>query len=177
MTPEEPARQEIDRQLEQCGWQVQNRDEMNISARARRRGPRVPARPARPTTCSTPTAGPSASSRPSRRAHADRRRNAIRQIHGGLPAGLPHYALAAALRLRITGAVTQFTNILEPDARSREVFTFHRPEELIRLAKLDAQVRGSCRHCRRSTRSSSGASRSRPSRTWKSRSPATAPGR
>jgi hypothetical protein len=25
--------------------------------------------------------------------------------------------------------VTQFTNSLEPDFRSREVFTFHRPEE------------------------------------------------
>jgi hypothetical protein len=31
-------------------------------------------------------------------------------------------------------------NALEPDARSREVFTF-RPEELIRLVKLDKQVR------------------------------------
>ena len=40
-----------------------------------------------------------------------------------------------------TGEVTQFTNLLEPDARSREVFTFHRPEELIRLVKLDDQVR------------------------------------
>ncbi|MDZ4782446.1 MAG: DEAD/DEAH box helicase family protein, partial [Planctomycetia bacterium] len=28
-----------------------------------------------------------------------------------------------------------------PDARSRRVFTFHRPEELLRLAKLDDQVR------------------------------------
>ena len=37
--------------------------------------------------------------------------------------------------------VTQFTNALEPDARSRAVFTFHRPEELIRLVKLDDQVR------------------------------------
>lgn len=41
-----------------------------------------------------------------------------------------------------TGTVTQFTNGLEPHARSREVFTFHRPEELVRLASLEAQVRG-----------------------------------
>jgi type I site-specific restriction endonuclease len=40
-----------------------------------------------------------------------------------------------------TGEVTQFTNTLEADARSRAVFTFHRPEELIRLAKLDRQGR------------------------------------
>ena len=32
MTPEEQARKEIDRQLAQCGWIVQDRREMNISA-------------------------------------------------------------------------------------------------------------------------------------------------
>ena len=31
-TPEQQARQIIDRQLDQCGWIVQDRDEMNISA-------------------------------------------------------------------------------------------------------------------------------------------------
>jgi hypothetical protein len=35
MTPEEKARQDIDRQLAQCGWLVQSRDEMNISAAPR----------------------------------------------------------------------------------------------------------------------------------------------
>jgi type I restriction enzyme R subunit len=40
-----------------------------------------------------------------------------------------------------TGVVTQFTNNLDPEPRSREVFTFHRPEELIRLAKMDVQLR------------------------------------
>ena len=37
--------------------------------------------------------------------------------------------------------MTQFTNSLEPDARSREIFTFHRPEELLRLVNLDCQLR------------------------------------
>jgi len=32
MTPEEKARPEIDRQLQQCGWIVQDRSELNISA-------------------------------------------------------------------------------------------------------------------------------------------------
>jgi type I restriction enzyme R subunit len=39
MTPEEKARRDIDRQLEQCGWLVQDRSEMHISA-----GPGVAAR-------------------------------------------------------------------------------------------------------------------------------------
>ena len=57
------------------------------------------------------------------------------------PTGLPHYRLPLPFAYESTGDVTQFTNALEPDARSREVFTFHRPEELIRLATLDQQVR------------------------------------
>jgi type I restriction enzyme R subunit len=44
-----------------------------------------------------------------------------------------------------TGEQTQFTNNLEPDARSREVMAFHRPEELLRLVGLDEQVRGRLR--------------------------------
>jgi type I restriction enzyme R subunit len=35
--------------------------------------------------------------------------------------------------------------VLEPDARSRELFTFNRPEELLRLAQLETQVRGRLR--------------------------------
>jgi type I restriction enzyme R subunit len=32
MTPEEKARQEIDRLLAQCGWIIQDRSEINLSA-------------------------------------------------------------------------------------------------------------------------------------------------
>jgi len=34
-----------------------------------------------------------------------------------------------------TGQVTQFINALDPDPRSRQVFIFHRPEELLRLVQ------------------------------------------
>src|SRR3954451_6615822 len=59
----------------------------------------------------------------------------------GLPAGLPNHRLPLPFAYESTGEVTQFTNTLEADARSRAVFTFHRPDELIRLAKLEKQVR------------------------------------
>lgn len=59
----------------------------------------------------------------------------------GLPPTLPNYRLPLPFAYESTGEVTQFTNSLEPHARSRSVFTFHRPEELIRLAKLEKQVR------------------------------------
>ena len=40
-----------------------------------------------------------------------------------------------------TGKVTRFTNRINPHPRSREVFAFHRPEELVLLAELPFQLR------------------------------------
>jgi len=59
----------------------------------------------------------------------------------GLPDALPHYRLPLPFAYETTGSATQFTNSLEPDCRSRKVFSFHRPEELIRLATKDTQLR------------------------------------
>ena len=42
----------------------------------------------------------------------------------GLPANLPHYVLPLPFSYESTGSVTQFTNRLEPDARSREASPF-----------------------------------------------------
>ena len=43
---------------------------------------------------------------------------------------VPHYGLPLPFGYESTGVVTRFTNRLNPFPRSREVFTFHRPEEL-----------------------------------------------
>lgn len=59
----------------------------------------------------------------------------------GLPKDLPHHHLPLPFAYETTGKATQFTNALEPDFRSREVFSFHRPEELLRLVSKDKQVR------------------------------------
>jgi len=59
----------------------------------------------------------------------------------GLPKDLPYYRLPLPFAYESTGEVTRFTNSLEPDARSREVFSFHRPEELARLAIKNEQLR------------------------------------
>lgn len=59
----------------------------------------------------------------------------------GLPKDLPHYHLPLPFAYETTGKATQFTNTLEPDFRSREVFSFHRPEELIRIVTKDDQLR------------------------------------
>lgn len=142
MTPEQKSRQEIDRQLEQCGWVVQGFRDMNITAGL----------------------GVAVREFPLKSGHADYLLYADCKALGvieakpeghnltgvetqsgkymdGLPDGLPHFRLPLPFAYESTGTVTHFTNALEPDARSREVFTFHRPDELIRLVMLDHQMR------------------------------------
>ncbi len=63
----------------------------------------------------------------------------------GLSPDVPAYRLPLPFLYESTGKVTQFTNGLEPEPRSREVFAFHRPEELLRLVGLDHQLRGALR--------------------------------
>ena len=146
LTPEQKARQKIDRMLEQSGWVIQDPEDMNISA-----APGVVIREF-----------------PLKTGHADYMLYADAKAVGvieakpeghtltgveaqstkytvGLPDGLPHYHLPLPFAYESTGTETQFSNWLEPDARSRNVFSFHRPEELIRLATLDAQLRTNLR--------------------------------
>jgi type I restriction enzyme R subunit len=48
----------------------------------------------------------------------------------GLPAGVPAWNDPVPFSYESTGSDTRFTNWLDPDARARRVFTFHRPETL-----------------------------------------------
>jgi hypothetical protein len=56
MTPEQPARERIDEQLEQCGWAVQKHTEMNLSAGLGVDGSSVAFRAVHPTPGSPATA-------------------------------------------------------------------------------------------------------------------------
>ncbi|WP_197172072.1 type I restriction endonuclease subunit R [Novipirellula aureliae] len=49
----------------------------------------------------------------------------------GLEPGIPHYSIPLPFAYEWTGLVTRFTNSLNPHPRSRDVFTFHRPDELL----------------------------------------------
>ena len=61
----------------------------------------------------------------------------------GLDKRVPAWNRPLPFAYESTGEVTQFTNGLDPEPRSRETFTFHRPEELLRLQGLgSAQLRG-----------------------------------
>jgi type I restriction enzyme R subunit len=54
-----------------------------------------------------------------------------------IPLGVPVHRWPLPFCYETTGAVAQFSNLVEPDARSRPLFTFHPPEELLRLVDLD----------------------------------------
>ena len=146
MNPEEKAREEIDRQLAAYGWLVQDHKAMNIMA-----GPGVAVREfalksgfadyllyAGNKVIGVIEAKPEGHTLKGVEVQSSK-------YTLGLPDAIPHYRKPLPFAYESTGVVTQFTNSLEPDFRSREVFTFHRPEELLHLVRLDAQLRANLR--------------------------------
>ncbi len=147
MTPEQEAREEIDDQLHQTGWAVQSADEMDITAA---RGVAVREFPLKTGFAdyllyADAKALGTIEAKPEGFTLTGVERQSSK-YSAGLPAGLPHYHLPLPFAYESTGTVTQFTNLLDPHPRSREVFTFHRPEELIRLATLESQLRANLRN-------------------------------
>ena len=147
MTPEERARKEIDRQLGLCGWAVQGHAAMNISA-----GLGVAVREFPLKTGSADyllyvegKAIGVIEAKPEGHTLTGVETQSAKYVTG-LIEGIPHYFLPLPFAYESTGVVTQFTNGLDPDSRSREVFTFHRPEELLRLVQLrKGQLRAALR--------------------------------
>ena len=142
MTPEQKSRVEIDRQLHGCGWIVQNHREMNLSAG---NGIAVREFPLKTGLADYMLyAGGKAvgvvEAKPEGHTLKGVETQSGKYLEG-LPKTLPHYRLPLPFAYESTGVETRFTNVLEPDARSRSVFSFHRPEELIRLACKEQQVR------------------------------------
>ena len=140
MTPEEQARVTIDNLLQQAGWAVQDSRSANLYAATRRGGARVPAearpRPGRLPALSWAAKRP-AWSRPSPWAARSPAWSVQSEKYGaGLPDNLPAHRRPLPFLYESTGQETQFTNRLDPEPRSRNVFAFHTPDAL--AAWLDA---------------------------------------
>lgn len=140
MTPEQKAREEIDRQLEQVGWLVQSLSEMNIFA-----GLGVAVREF-PLNSGYADYLLYLDGKAAGVIEAKREGFSLTGVETqtdkyakGLPDGVPHHAVPLPFAYESTGVVTRFTNRLNPTPRSREVFTFHRPEEHKRLLDLGAE--------------------------------------
>ena len=137
MTPEETSRKQIDRQLAQCGWLVQDHAGINIFA-----GPGVAVRES-PLKTGFADYMLYADGKAIGIIEAKPEHHTLTGVEiqsakytTGLPDGLPYWHLPLPFGYESTGIETQFTNSLDPAPRSRDVFTFHRPDELIRLATL-----------------------------------------
>ncbi|MDE2982013.1 MAG: DEAD/DEAH box helicase family protein [Gemmatimonadota bacterium] len=155
LTPEQQAREEIDGQLEACGWTVQDFSSIDIHAG---RGVAVREYPLK-----WEKGGEIKSGSADYLLYADGRaigvieaKPAGHTLEGVLPQSekytegldkrVPAWSRPLPFAYESTGKVTQFTNGLDPEPRSREIFTFHRPEELLRLRGLgEAQLRAQLR--------------------------------
>ncbi len=141
LTPEAQARREIDRQLTAAGWTVQSRDQMDLfNHRAvavrefalaggfadyllivDRKAIGVVEAKAVGTTLSGIT-------------------YQAQVYSAGLPAHLKAWYLPLPFLYQSTGVETTFRDNRDPEPRSRRVFTFHRPEILVKWVSLaDAQ--------------------------------------
>lgn len=137
-TPEQLAREQIDAQLIAAGWVVQDYGKMNLAA-----GRGVAIREF-PLGRGFGTAD--------YLLYGDRKALGIieakkegdtltgvevqsEKYASGLPAGVPAWQRPLSFLYQSTGIETHFTNALDPDPRSRDVFAFHRPETLIAWAQ------------------------------------------
>jgi type I restriction enzyme R subunit len=168
LTPEQEAREQIDKMLQAPGWQVQTRQGMNrtaalgvavcefplttgevdymLFARGRPIGV-VEAKPA-----GTPLSGVEPQT--------------IKYCEG-LPEMLRPLAWHDPLPFRYasTGVETYFADDRDPDARSRRVFTFHRPETLLAWVTGRGASRSAPTATAPTGRSSTSRSRTAPTRT------------
>lgn len=140
--PEQIARDNIDRQLEKCGWVIQDRKNINLGANLG-----VVVREY------YTNAGPAdyimfVDKKPVGVIEAKREDQGVKLIaaedqSSGYASAKLKYLENDPLPFvyESTGEVTRFTDYRDPKPRSREIFTFHRPETLLNWSKEEKTLR------------------------------------
>ena len=133
MTPEQEARINIDRLLEQAGWSVQDADSINLYASSGVAVREFPLKSGHGTAdyllyvnqkaAGVVEAKPEGSTLTGVEVQSEK-------YSTGLPGNLPAHHSPLPFLYESTGAETQFTNRLDPEPRSRLVFSFHSPQTL-----------------------------------------------
>jgi type I restriction enzyme R subunit len=145
-TPEEKARRNIDRLLAGAGWIVQSRDEANVAAG---RGVAIREFPLKMgygfADYLLYVDGAPAGVIEAKKEGETLTGYEIQteKYSVGLPDELKPYRKPLPFCYQSTGVETRFTNLLEPDARSRRVFAFHRPETLAEWLMDESKEPGS----------------------------------
>jgi type I restriction enzyme, R subunit len=141
MTPEERAREKIDALLSASGWVVQTKDRINLSA-----APGVAI-----SELSFATGEPdytlfvegkaigTVEAKPVGVTLTSVEEQSAKYV-SGLPAGVPAWHDPLPFCYESTGAETFFTNRLDPQPRSRRLFSFHRPETLAAWVHQEKQL-------------------------------------
>lgn len=144
--PEAQARQQIDASLTAAGWVVQSYRDMNLGA-----GPGLAV-----------TEFPGAHGPADYLLYVDGKAigvveakpvgHSLKGVEGqsasysdGLPATLPAWRRPLPFQYESTGALTQFTNWMEPNARSRNIFSFHQPQTLREMIEQGRPLRARLR--------------------------------
>jgi type I restriction enzyme, R subunit len=146
ITPEDRARQTIDRLLTDAGWLIQSRDETNINAA---RGIAIREFPLKSGYGEADyllyVDGVPAGVVEAKKEGATLTTHEIQteKYSVGLPPELKPARKPLPFCYQSTGIETRFTNLIEPDARSRQVFSFHRPETFAEWLAQEAKTPGS----------------------------------
>ncbi len=144
MKPEEKARLGIDRQLVACGWAIQDRSSLNLSAARGVAVRAVSMKRGHGETDYLLYADAKAIGTVEAKPEGWTLRGVEEQsgkYSAGLPPNFPAWCDPLPFAYESTGVETCFTNKLEPEPRSREVFAFHRPETLVAWVQEVAQLR------------------------------------
>lgn len=147
LTPERKARTEIDRQLAACGWQVQNYAEMNLHAQ---RGVALREFPLKTGLADYLLV---VDGKAIGAIEAKKAGTTLSGVHHqsikyseGLPSLPPAWHKPLPFLYESTGIETNYTNGLDPEPRTRRVYSFHRPETLANRAAQPSTLRHRLRH-------------------------------
>jgi len=141
MTPEEKARQKIDELLKSCGWTLQDKAQVNLSA-ARGVAVREAALKsgeadyllfADGKAIATVEAKPESLSLTGVEEQSSK-------YTAGIHKGFAAWKIPLPFSYESDGIETRFSNHLDPDPRSRNVYAFHRPETLLAWVQPDKQL-------------------------------------
>ena len=130
--PEELARQEIDALLDRCGWTVQDKSAVNLSASRGVAVRELTFKTGEPdyTLFVDGKAIGTIEAKPTGHSLTGVEEQSEKYVKG-VPFGIPAWRSPLPFSYESTGTETRFTNRLDPVPRSRNVFAFHRPETLL----------------------------------------------
>jgi hypothetical protein len=146
MTPEQEARAEIDKLLTVAGWQVQRREQVDLTAA---QGIAICEYPLKKghgfadylLYVDGAAIGVVEAKKAGVALTGVERQTA--KYSEGLPDHIPAPRRPLPFCYESTGIETRFTNFLEPDARSRPAFAFHKPETFSQWIQADIKSPGS----------------------------------